>query len=477
MSGKPMSLFKKKTQLASQYHTHKREALESFFEFAEGGPMPKWPLELFLEVSNICDLKCAMCPTFSALNPDRQSNIKDLDRGLIAYEKVTEPLESLLEHAIMVHAFGYGEPTIHPQFREMIEYVSQFEVMIDFFTHGMHLTEEMCEFLVEKRVVRITMSFSGATQEEYENVYLGGDFERVVSGIKRLTAAKEKAKSPFPQIEVNSLGFIHHVDKFVDFVHLMGGAGVNRVNLKPLQTYDLMPELHRYSSIMRPDVEGKIIEEAKEVAAQYGLEVASGPYEQTVEAFNSSENVREARSKRHKGVVKMVGHKMVEITDLKEYIKSDEKKERMERMRSFRDVRLSHAEEPSEGDREYFNNRKTPCMEPFKTFYACYDGPVFPCCFKTTRSSLTGEQIWNGEDYTEIREHILKGQYPKDMCQGCVKAQTYPKHHHLDMKVSQYQRWFQQSFGVPFHTHILQQAKELHGNEEILARHQSTEVE
>ena len=258
--GKPLNI-----NDVSNYHQSKRQSLESFIEFTKGGELPKWPLEVFLEVSNVCDLKCAMCPTFSAINPKRFINLKHADRGLFKIENTT-PLEEILEHAIIVHAFGYGEPTIHPQFKEFIAYLSQYEVMVDFFTHGMHLTEELCEFLVKNNIFRVTLSFSGATKDEYENIYLGGDYERVISGIKRLSETKKKYGSDFPSIEINSLGFKHHVEKLPEFVEVMGEAGANVINLKPLQTYDVIEELHTHTSVMRHDVEGKIIQRAKKVA-------------------------------------------------------------------------------------------------------------------------------------------------------------------------------------------------------------------
>ena len=113
---------------SSQYIEKKTNAWQSFFDFADGkGELPKWPLEIFLEISNVCDLKCAMCPTFSAINSERFFNLKKADRGLIAIDSATEPLVNLLEHALVVHAFGYGEPTIHPQFKEVIHFLSQYE--------------------------------------------------------------------------------------------------------------------------------------------------------------------------------------------------------------------------------------------------------------------------------------------------------------------------------------------------------------
>ncbi|HRF87904.1 MAG TPA: hypothetical protein PK244_04830, partial [Pseudomonadales bacterium] len=94
-------------QAKAQFTTQKREAIESFLRFSEGQEFPRWPLEVFLEVSNICDLQCAMCPTFSALNVDRFFALKREDRGVIAYETATEPLEEILKHALIIHASGY----------------------------------------------------------------------------------------------------------------------------------------------------------------------------------------------------------------------------------------------------------------------------------------------------------------------------------------------------------------------------------
>ena len=46
-------------------------------------------VELHIEVSNVCDLKCAMCPTFSALHTKRLSNVSQVERGLVDIDTVT----------------------------------------------------------------------------------------------------------------------------------------------------------------------------------------------------------------------------------------------------------------------------------------------------------------------------------------------------------------------------------------------------
>ncbi len=264
---------------AARFQPHKRKAINSFLEFLDGGEQPRWPLEVFIEVSNLCDLQCAMCHTFSALNPKRFNIISHRHRGFFDADLIEERMAQVLEHALVVHAFGYGEPTLHPEFNRLLEILDKYEVMVDFFTHGMHLNEQMCEDLVSKHISKITVSFSGADCEDYENVYIGGEFDKVMAGIHRLHNQKQKQQTTFPLIVINSQAFKHHVDKLPAFVRMMGEAGANVIHLKPFKTYDIIEELHGYASVHHPDHEGRILEQARRIAAEYGIRLESADYE------------------------------------------------------------------------------------------------------------------------------------------------------------------------------------------------------
>ena len=119
---------------------------------AQRSAHPRWPSEVFLEISNICDLKCAMCPTFSPLSPNRFKNLRSESRGLMQLDSFDENLQEILANANIVHAFGYGEPTIHPNFKTLLSQLSEYGVWVDFFTHGMHLSQELCDFLVQQKI-------------------------------------------------------------------------------------------------------------------------------------------------------------------------------------------------------------------------------------------------------------------------------------------------------------------------------------
>lgn len=431
----------------------KTAALESFAAFTRGEGMPEWPLEIFLELSNLCDLKCAMCPTFSALSPHRLRAIKEADRGFMDTEKAGECLRSLLRHALTVHCFGYGEATIHPRFREAIDYLSRFEVMIDFFTNGMHLAE-VAEFLVERKVQKVTVSFSGATREEYENVYLGGDFRRVLAGMRSLTEAKARAGSLYPLIEVNSLSFRHHVERLEEFVDLMAAHGVARVYLKPLQEHgEAINALAGHAVVVRPEIEGAIIERARERARAAGMDLVVLPLDTaaTPEEYEAIQARRrapvEAQGKPYSFVpVESFAELSRSVVPLRPLGDADPQA-RLDLDRDDVDyLRLALDIEP--GGAETTGGGAFHCMEPFTTFYVRRGGDVKPCCFADNAAPSLGlvgrhdgEEIWRGNGFAGIREAILSGLYPKAQCHFCLKHAVGPRRHFVDGLAAAYSDW------------------------------------
>ena len=463
--------------ITSQYNQLKRQTLQSFVDFSKGESLPQWPIELFLEISNICDLKCAMCPTFSALNHNRLANLKRNERGLISMDQGVKKLDSLLKQALRVHAFGYGEPTLHPQFREVIETLSEYEVMVDFFTHGMHFTEEVCQSLVDSGVVRLTISFSGATKEDYENVYLGGNFEQVLSGIKRLADCKSRNGKSFPEIEINSLGFHHHIDTLPQFVQLMGDHGVNTIHLKPLHNYKFIKELRGHKSFMHPSKEGEKVKQAQEIATRLGVNLASKPYELSQTAAVGFEKAMQKMSPSELDAVNLKKiDELLPISELKVIASSDDKKQAAkQKLSEFEQEAVENIHEiKTEG---WLQHEGTPCLEPFKTFYTNLDGKVYTCCFRNSKNYIghldnnSGEEIWNGATHNKIKQEAIHNRYLTEMCKGCIRKNSYPRNHGIQQTFNLYSRWYKERFSEEFFPDFQATINQLPNNETILKNH------
>lgn len=446
----------------SKFAANKLESIGSYSDFCRTGKAAAYPLEIFLEISNICDLKCSMCVQFSALNPHRLEQIQSRARGFMNQGEISENLEQVLSHALLVHCFGYGEPTIHPTFRGFLELISQYEVMIDFFTNGMHLDEEFCRFLVDRRVYKITVSFSGSTRETYENIYLGGDFDKVLDGIKCLSDAKKARGSRFPIIEINSLAFRDHVDRFDDFVTLMADHGANVVMLKPLQAYATIPALFEHVSIMRPHVEGKILARAMKIGRRRGIEVNPNLYVErgVADEREYDRQVTELKAEADAAFGKTGGSFGQNPVAQFEALAVD-----LEPIRNpdtgKRDERVLSLDSPAPLARTLLNVRTGPketdpfyCMEPFKTLYISRNGGTKSCCFANPGGWQLGDaksdnalSIWRGMGFEMTRSAIAEGEYPMRNCEVCIHRKSGPQGHFALELLRNYFEWHHRHFG------------------------------
>ena len=444
-----------------RYAAHKRKSIESFLAFSEGGPMPLYPLEVFLEVSNVCNLKCAMCRDFSALNPRRYVALREEERGFLDLQAFAESMDEVLKHTLVVHCFGFGEPTVHPKFRELIEYIAQYEAVIDFFTNGMNLSEELCDFLVENSVGEVTVSFSGASRSDYENVYLGGSFDQVLGGITRLAQAKNRLGRNLPRITINSLSFQHHIDRLPEFVALMAGHGVNHIFVKQLLGEETNPVIAGHIAVNRPWVEGRRLAEAKEVAKRLGIGLCAEQFEHSAVASEE-----EAQQRRTAFIMGRSEHStcgtetatVVPISELRALSKSvvpikpsarEQEPVTALEVPAGNVVELLQIDAPPKPVR-------SPCMEPFKTFYVRRNGKVKSCCFADGKAPALGDvgrnsgvEIWRGAGYQAVRGAILQGDY-QGSCRTCVDIGYGPWSHFIKHVAGNYNVLFERAFGAPF---------------------------
>ncbi len=447
----------------TQYRDRKRRTIESFLAFTQGGASPAYPLEVFLEVSNLCNLKCAMCRDFSTLNPRRFIALREEERGFLDHEAFAGSMEQVLEHALVVHCFGFGEPTLHPGFRELLDQISRYEVVIDFFTNGMGLTEDLCEFLVDRGIGCVTVSFSGANASDYENVYMGGKFEQVLGGIKCLAEAKRRRGADLPRIAINSLSFQHHIDKLPEFVRMMAGHGVNHIFVKQLLGEDTNPVIAQHIAVNRPWIEGVKLAEAKVVAAELGVGISADQFEHSVVGSEEEAEQRRGsfvmgRQNDNAGCSNASASVVVPISELRataSKVVPIKPAAREEEPMTALDVPVTEVNELLAIEAPLVPLR-SPCMEPFKTLYVRKGGRVKSCCFADGRAPALGDvsvqnglDIWRGAGFEAVRQGIIEDKYP-EACRTCVEIGYGPWSHFLANLVSDYNLWFKRAFGESF---------------------------
>lgn len=444
----------------SIWESDKLEAIRSFTEFCQGRELPQYPLEVFLEVSNLCNLKCAMCADFSAINPHRFQTLQSQNRTMMSPSELNENFASLLKNALFVHCSGFGESTIHPQFREIVRLVSSYDVMIHFITNGQELNTDLSEFLVEQGVYKIMVSASGSTREEYEQVYIGGKFDKLLDGLRRLRDVKRARGTRYPLVEINSLGFKHHVASFDKFVELMIDCGADIIHLKKLQPYNHIPELFEHVSFMRPWVEGVILQRAFALGSQHGVIVSADEYlhntVNTEEEYHAAiDNLKHAAD--DKLSFAEFGNNTIEtFASLVRPAKPSSPVSKVSRPiihpnddpeTALRLLDVRDLEEGRPDDERFY------CMEPFKTAYVANNGGLRPCCFSGNQHPYLGSlrqesgiDAWRGTGFSVVQKSVLGGRYPTDMCQRCLRDRIGPSTHNIAAMFLDYVEWYQDRF-------------------------------
>ena len=404
--------------------TAKLGAVESFLGFLRGSATPDYPLEVHLDISNACNQRCVMCPRFSTLLNDR---FEPRRRFL---PPVRDYINELARSALKVQISGWGEPTAHPEFGQFLECLAENRVLIEFFTNGSKL-ERWAPAIVDSRVHRVTISLSGTTAREYESVYAGGNFERLITGIERLATARSSAGMRYPLIEVNSLSFRHHMAKLDRFVEMLAELGVDRIAVTPLHEHiEIFPSLEGHAAAGGWEDPRPVIERAFRTAETAGITLdihpnlalyrpaSTHPNAPPLHTLAEAVRPRTARVTRHY-------QEPAESVDVKSPHRRVRRRLGIERV-----------------------DTTAVCHEPFKTMYIACDGQVKACCFMQDDAPALGSveadrplAVWRGSGFTAVRRGILRSEYPMRLCGNCLAQNQAPATHGVVQLVDAYRIW------------------------------------
>ena len=339
--------------------------------------LDNYPLEIFAEVANTCNIRCIMC----CETGNKWKNVSPPFLPISLVEKIQDSLD----HAIMFHAFGYGEPLCNKDFIKLIQYVKDKNLFLDFFTNAVLLDANKSSNIISNGVNCIYVSINGATKNTYEKIHCGASFNKIVENLIKLNEIKKEFKSHIPELKINMIAMNSNFEEIPEIVKLAKKVGITAIEIKPLLVYDHMPDLKKKYRAYNPERDDPIINKTIKIAYETGILVNFDIYKETKPQPKKSDTKKQNR--------------IASLPKRKEDIL---------------------------------------CFQPWKTFYIRADGLVRPCCFynhgdfETDKLWLgnlhtqTIEEIWNGPAYQQIRDDLKSGRIPKG-CEYCMKYNLRPK--------------------------------------------------
>jgi len=128
--------------------------------------------ELIVELSNNCNLSCKMCGF---------GQQKFFFEKFMRFELFQKVIIEIGKYATNIRLNGRGESTIHPKFRQMIDYTKNQcpNSNINLFTNISFRNKQILDSFINNDV-QLFISIDSPNKEELENIRIGANYELII---------------------------------------------------------------------------------------------------------------------------------------------------------------------------------------------------------------------------------------------------------------------------------------------------------
>lgn len=185
------------------------------------------PEAIIIEPTNVCNLRCPVCPTHFAMTRSRGF------MELSLYRRIIDELQSLPKKPIIQFRLC-GEPLLHPDIAEFVRYAQARGHSTMIATNCTRLNEELGCDLIEAGLSEIVLALDGFSKESYEAYRKGARFETVVKNIEGFVRIRSKFQKSTPKVIIQTLltsGSESEVEQMKEWA---GRIGADQINFKSL---------------------------------------------------------------------------------------------------------------------------------------------------------------------------------------------------------------------------------------------------
>jgi len=184
------------------------------------------PRRLVLELTNVCNLNCVMCGRNAA---QFKPTVFDME--------VFHSLEPLMDTIEEVTLMGWGEPTIHPHFIDMLATISQHSARKYFCTNGMNL-HKIRDAIFDYGVDVFAVSLDGASEATNDRIRRGSKIREITAELKEIVRIKKERGLKYPWINFVFCAMQSNLHELPKLVELAAEIGIEEVKVVYLTVFD-----------------------------------------------------------------------------------------------------------------------------------------------------------------------------------------------------------------------------------------------
>ncbi len=216
-----------------------------------------YPRRLVFELTNACNLNCIMCGRNAA---NFKPTVFDME--------IFHSLEPIMDIAEEVTLMGWGEPTIHPHFIEMLETINRHSARKYFCTNGMNL-KKIKNAIFDYNVDVFAVSLDGATDETNSRIRRGSKIDDIMEDLKDIVRIKRERGLKYPWINFVFCAMNSNLHELPALVRLAAEIGIEEVKVVYLTVFE--DALLKESLWGQGDKVREVFEEAIAVSEKLGI--------------------------------------------------------------------------------------------------------------------------------------------------------------------------------------------------------------
>lgn len=215
-----------KSNYACEWEEKKGEKYKNYREKWVNNPkrfiLEDGPINLDIEITNCCNLKCPMCPRTVMINDDIPVSGGKFETGFMDFSFYKKLIDQAAQIGVKAVKLNWlGEPTMHKDLVKMVTYAKEkgiLDVLIN--TNGVFLNKELARGLIEAGLDKLLFSFDSPYKENYENIRIGADYHKVIENIKNVNILRSELKKDNPMTRASMVMMKENQHHFNDFMEL-----------------------------------------------------------------------------------------------------------------------------------------------------------------------------------------------------------------------------------------------------------------
>ncbi|MGH3563122.1 MAG: mycofactocin radical SAM maturase [Mycobacterium sp.] len=189
------------------------------------------PICLTWELTYACNLACVHCLSASGTRDPHE----------LTTQQCKDIIDELERMQVFYVNIGGGEPTVRPDFWELVDYATAHHVGVKFSTNGVRITPEVAARLAASDYVDVQISLDGATAEVNDAIRGPGSYDMAIRALENLATAG------FTDVKISVVATQYNIDQLDDFAALANryGATLRITRLRPSgRGVDVWDDLH-----------------------------------------------------------------------------------------------------------------------------------------------------------------------------------------------------------------------------------------